>query len=381
MKNISILGSTGSIGVSALDIVRTHPREFCVKALAAHRNVEALYDQAREFLPEVVCLYDREAAAVLEKRLGASLVKVVSGDDGLNTVATLTSVDQAVFAMVGACGLLPIFAAMRAGKALAIANKEPLVIAGRLLMAEARRLKVSVFPIDSEHSGLWQCLEGRAPASIKKLMLTSSGGPFRNKLSGFDKITPKSALNHPKWKMGPKITIDSATLMNKGLEVIEAANLFGVSADNIEVLIHPEAVVHAMVEFVDGTYLANMGITDMRLPIQYALSYPERLNNHLPVLDLVRIGALHFEKPDFKRFPCLRLAYEACEAGGDMPAVLNAANEVAVELFLSKRIGFTEIPNLIAKVMKKHKVNSRPQLTDLLEIDRWARGEASVSVR
>ncbi|MFA6600824.1 MAG: 1-deoxy-D-xylulose-5-phosphate reductoisomerase [Candidatus Omnitrophota bacterium] len=376
MKNISILGSTGSIGIRTLDIVRSHPREFCVKALAACRNVEGIYDQVREFLPEVVCLYEPQAAAELAKRLGRSPVKVVSGDDGLKTVATLSGVRQVVFAMVGARGLGPIFAALKARKSLAIANKEPLVIAGGLLVSEARRLGVEILPIDSEHSGLWQCLEGRKAESVKKLILTSSGGPFRAKKSGFGKITPASALKHPKWKMGPKITIDSATLMNKGLEVIEAANLFDVPADKVEVVIHPEAVVHAMVEFVDGTYLANLGVTDMRLPIQYALSYPRRLDNDLPALDLYRSGPLHFHKPDLRRFPCLRLGFEASRAGGSMPAVLNAANEVAVELFLAERIGFTAIPRLIERVMERHCLIRRPGLEDLLETDRWARMEA-----
>jgi 1-deoxy-D-xylulose-5-phosphate reductoisomerase len=378
MKNLAILGSTGTIGVKTLDIVRDHPRQFCVRALAACKNIEAIYEQAREFLPEMVCLYDREAAFILEKRLGNVPVRVVAGAEGLIEVARLSGVDQAVFAMVGAVGLAPIFAALEAGKMLAIANKEPLVVAGSLLMKEAKKRGVSVFPIDSEHSGIWQCLDGRRPESVKKLILTSSGGPFRTRKTGFSKITPRDALKHPKWKMGPKITVDSATLMNKGLEVIEAVNLFGVSADKVEVVVHPEAIVHAMVEFADGAHLAHLGIADMRLPIQYALSYPERLDNHLPALDLSRVRQLRFERPDMKRFACLELGYEASRAGGTMPAVLNAANEVAVELFLSRKIAFTDIPRLIGKMMKKHSVIREPSLSDLIAADHWARIEANV---
>jgi 1-deoxy-D-xylulose-5-phosphate reductoisomerase len=249
-------------------------------------------------------------------------------------------------------------------------------MAGKLIMREIKKHKVSVFPIDSEHSALWQCLEGRPAESIKKLILTSSGGPFRKKKGSLNKITLREALKHPKWKMGPKITIDSATLMNKGLEVIEASNLFNMPPEKIEVLIHPEAIIHGLVEFVDGSHLAHLGITDMRLPIQYALSYPERLVNHLPMLDLVNLESLHFEKPDERRFPCLGLGYEASRAGGSMPAVLNAANEVAVAQFLLRQIGFMDIPKIIEKVMKKHRVLPDPSLADLLEADAWARQQA-----
>lgn len=373
IKNISILGSTGSIGLSTLQIVRTHPGRFRVRALAVKKNVEALALQAREFKPEVVCVYEESLVPELKRRLKGQSVRVVSGEEGLLEVSALPSAETVIFALVGAIGLKPLFTALRARKTLAIANKEPLVVAGGLLMKEAKRLKVNVFPIDSEHSGLWQCLEGHPPASIKKLILTSSGGPFRGRKNGFSKITKAAALNHPKWKMGPKITIDSATLMNKGLEVIEAVNLFGMPAEKVEVLVHPEAVIHAMVEFVDGSHLAHLGITDMRLPIQYALSYPERLMNHLPTLDFSKIGSFHFEKPDKKRFPCLELGYEAVRQGGTLPAVLNAANEVAVEAFLNDDIPFIKIPKLIENTMKHHRVIAQPQLNDLLETDAWAR--------
>ncbi|HXV28344.1 MAG TPA: 1-deoxy-D-xylulose-5-phosphate reductoisomerase, partial [bacterium] len=327
MKNLAILGSTGSIGLSTLAIVRAHPDQFAVKVLAARKNAGRLFEQAVEFRPDVVCLFEDQEAAELKNKLLPFGIKVRTGLEGLLEASRYEPVDEVVFALVGAVGLLPIFEAIRAGKAVAIANKEPLVIAGDLVINESRKYGVPIFPIDSEHSALWQCLEGRPPGSIKKLILTSSGGPFYKRKGNLDRISPSEALKHPKWKMGPKITIDSATLMNKGLEVIEASHLFQTPAERIEVLIHPEAIVHGMVEFVDGSHLAHLGITDMRLPIQYALSYPDRLVNHLPTLDFSHLQGLHFDKPDFGRFPCLGLGYEASRIGGSMPAVLNAANE------------------------------------------------------
>jgi len=278
--------------------------------------------------------------------------------------------------MVGAVGLKPIFAAVRARKTVAIANKEPLVMAGKLLLEQAAKAGVAVLPIDSEHSALWQCLEKQDPAFVKKLIITSSGGPFRNHKGSLAKITPAQALRHPKWSMGPKITIDSATLMNKGLEVIEASNLFHVPAEKVEVVIHPEAIVHALVEFVDGSHFAHLGVTDMRLPIQYAMSYPERLENHLPHLDLAHLKALHFEKPDLRRFPCLELGYTASRISGTMPSVLNAANEVLVEAFLNRQIGFLDIPKILSKVMSRHRLVRNPELGDILEADAWARQTA-----
>lgn len=376
MKNIAIIGSTGSIGASTLQIVRTHPGLFKVRALAAKKNIEILAAQAREFRPELVCLYDESRVPQLKKLLHGLPVKIVGGQEGLMEASTLASAEVILFALVGAIGLEPLFAALKARKTLAIANKEPLVIAGGLLMKEAKRLKVDVLPIDSEHSGLWQCLEGRKDASIKKLILTSSGGPFRSRKTGFAAIKPKEALKHPKWKMGPKITIDSATLMNKGLEVIEAVNLFGMPAEKVEVLIHPEAIIHAMVEFVDGSHLAHLGITDMRLPIQYALSYPERLVNHLPTLDFAKLQSFHFETPDRKRFPCLDLGYEAAQKGGTLPAVLNASNEIAVDAFLNERVSFTKIPKMIEKIMSLHRPVQNPCLADYLAADSWARQKA-----
>ncbi len=375
-KNLALLGSTGSIGVNTLKIVQAHPQQFRIRVLAAKKNAQLLWEQAREFKPELVCLYDSEHAGDLERKLARLNIRFVTGPDGLREAATYPGVEEVVFAIVGAAGLLPLFDAVRAKKHVAVANKEPLVMAGALLMQESAAHGVSVLPIDSEHSALWQCLQGYAPHTIKKLILTSSGGPFRKHMGPLTNIKPQAALRHPKWKMGPKITIDSATLMNKGLEVIEAAHLFRVPAEQIEVVIHPEAIVHAMIEFVDGSHLAHLGITDMRLPIQYALSYPERLANHLPALDLVRLGSLTFEKPNRKRFPCLELGYEASRAGGTMPAVLNAANEVAVEAFLKHEIGFTAIPRTIAKTMQRHQTVQNPNLKTILEADRWAREEA-----
>ncbi len=379
-KDIAILGSTGSIGQNTLKIVRLHPDRFRVRALAAKKNAATLETQAREFRPEVVCLFEKAGAAELERKLAPLKIRVVTGESGLVEAGTHPRVEEVVFAMVGAVGLVPLFKAVDAGKSVAVANKEPLVMAGALLMQRAKERGVSVFPIDSEHSALWQCLEGKAPASIKKLILTSSGGPFRNFKGSLNSIVPRQALKHPKWKMGPKITIDSATLMNKGLEVIEAANLFGVPAEKIDVLIHPEAIVHALVEFVDGSHLAHLGITDMRLPIQYALSYPDRLTNHLPTLDLAGLKQLCFEKPNRKRFPCLSLGYEASRMGGSMPAVLNAANEVAVEAFLQNRIGFTSIAKIIEKTMQRHRLIKQPALAAILEADRWAREESKRSL-
>ncbi len=376
MKNLTILGSTGSVGENVLRIVRIHPERFTVKALAANRNVEKLYEQAREFSPRYVCIYDPQKAkqaAPKFKRLG---VRVVTGGDGLLEVATLSSVREVICAMVGAVGLKPIFAAVQAKKTVAIANKEPLVMAGKLLLETAAKRGVAVLPIDSEHSALWQCLDKQDPSFVKKLIITSSGGPFRNFKGALSKVTPAQALNHPKWKMGPKITIDSATLMNKGLEVIEAANLFNVLAEKVGVVIHPEAIVHALVEFVDGSHFAHLGVADMRLPIQYAMSYPERLENHLPHLDLASLKTLHFEKPNLRRFPCLELGYTASRIGGTLPAVLNAANEVVVEAFLNHRIGFLDIPEIISKVMSQHRLIRKPSLPDIFAADAWARERA-----
>lgn len=376
MKTLSVIGSTGSVGQKVLEIVRTYPERFRVAALAACRNADLLLKQAKEFRPRLVCLFERERSKEIEVPLRKWGIQLVSGKEGLLEAGTCREAEQVIFSLVGAVGLTPLFAAIRAGKNVAIANKEPLAMAGELLMQEAANRGVEILPIDSEHSGLWQCLEGKRMESVRKLILTSSGGPFRKRKGSLAGVTVKEALRHPKWRMGPKITIDSATLMNKGLEVIEASNLFHLDVSRIEVLIHPEAVVHALVEFVDGSHLAQLAITDMRIPIQYALSFPERLNHIFPSLDLVKVGSLHFEKPDRKRFPCLELGYEVQRRGGTLPAVLNAANEAAVSAFLGGRIPFLGIPKTLERVMGKHRVKSGPTLADILEADRWAREEA-----
>jgi 1-deoxy-D-xylulose-5-phosphate reductoisomerase len=376
MKSIAVIGSTGSIGKNVLEIVRLHPERFRVAALAARKNGKLILEQAKEFRPQFVSLLDPEKAREIAPALKRLGIRMGTGEEGLLEASTLRGIDQAIFSVVGAIGLRPILEAIRAGKDVAVANKEPLVMAGELLLKEAKAKGVRFLPIDSEHSGLWQCLEARPRASVRKLVITSSGGPFLRHKGSLGKVTVREALRHPRWRMGPKITIDSATLMNKGLEVIEAANLFQMDVDRIEVLIHPEAVVHALVEFIDGSHLAQLAVTDMRLPIQYALSFPERLNHLAPSLDLAAVKALHFEKPDVRRFPCLGFGYEAKRRGGTLPAVVNAANETAVEAFLSGRASFTSIPKTIEQVMTIHSVKPRPSLADILEADRWARDEA-----
>jgi len=373
MKKIAIIGSTGSVGVNTLRVLRAHPGEFEVVALAANRRVRELCQQAREFRPKMVCLYQRDEARWLTHQLKDLKIRVVTGDQGLIDVCTHPDIKQVILALVGGVGLKPLFASIQAGKDIAVANKEPLVMAGELLMRRVKEKKVNLLPIDSEHSGLWQCLDGKSMETVKNLILTSSGGPFFRKKINFQNVTRKQALCHPRWKMGPKITIDSATLMNKGLEVIEAAILFKMPVERIQVVIHPQAVVHALVEFVDGSQIAQLGITDMRVPIQYALSYPKRLENSLPSLELTKVDRIEFFKPDFKRFPCLGLGYEAKRAGGTMPAVLNAANEIAVQKFLDGGIRFNQIPTMITKVMRRHTVSRQPDLNHILEADHWAR--------
>lgn len=377
MKNIALIGSTGSIGKNALEIIRYRPDRFRVEALAVRTSAELLLEQAKEFRPRLVCVFDPAHARPIESELRRLKIKLVTGEEGLIEASTLPGVHQVLFALVGASGLPPIFRAVQAGKNVAVANKEPLVMAGRLLMREAAKKGVEFLPIDSEHSGLWQCLGGKETRSVKKLILTSSGGPFRDRKGPLSNVTVQEALRHPKWRMGPKITIDSSTLMNKGLEVIEAANLFSLPVEQVEVLIHPEAIVHALVEFVDGSHLAQLAVTDMRIPIQYALTYPERLNHFSPSLDLARIGRLHFKKPDLRRFPCLELGYEAGRTGGTLPAVLNGADEIAVAAFLEKKISFLGIPRILERVMSRHRVTKDPSLADILAADRWSREEAA----
>ncbi len=376
-RRISILGSTGSIGRSTLSVVEMFPDRFSVVALAAGRNIELLEEQVRKFRPRIVSVISDAAAAELRERLEGVDVAVLSGIEGMIATAAAEEADITVSAIVGTAGLVPTMSAIRAGKDIALANKEVLVTAGELVMRECERLGVRLFPVDSEHSAIFQCIGAGAAKDIRRLILTASGGPFRNlQRHALEKVTTEQALKHPNWSMGRKITIDSATLMNKGLEVIEARWLFGIGQERISVLIHPQSIVHSMVEYNDGAVVAQLGAPDMKGPIAFALSYPERLEGVAPSLDLAKVGALTFEEPDKERFPCLGYAYEALEAGGSMPAVLSAANEVAVKYFLEERIGFMDIPRVLRKTMKAHAPSPIKTVDDALRADLWARREA-----
>ena len=376
-KKIAILGSTGSIGVNTLDIVRKSKNRFKVSGLAAGGNISLLEKQIKEFKPKYAALFDGKKASILKKRVGRSKVEIFSGIEGLIKVASIPEIEMVVSAIVGAAGLFPTFAALKCGKDIALANKETLVIAGELFMKYSRKMRARIVPVDSEHSAIYQCINGAANRKIKKIILTASGGPFRNyPAKKFKKITTREALNHPNWNMGPKITIDSATLMNKGLEVIEAYWLFAVDEKRIDVVIHPESIVHSMVEFIDTSIIAQMGLPDMRVPINYALNYPERVSTNLPTLNLAKIKTLTFSEPDYKKFPCLKHAFHALRIGRTMPAVLNAANEVAVQAFLNGSISFTGIPKIIKKIMGKHLPKKIREISDIMQADRWARVEA-----
>jgi 1-deoxy-D-xylulose-5-phosphate reductoisomerase len=378
MKNLSILGSTGSIGCNTLKIAEMFPDRFAVKALAAKNNIPMLARQIERFCPEIAVVFDEATALELNKKLPAGIdVEVLFGENGYKAAATYESVDLVVVAVVGAAGLIPTLSAIAAGKNIALANKETLVMAGDIVIEQAELNNIAILPIDSEHSAVFQCIEGNRREDVDKIILTASGGPFLNlPEKEFNKITPKDALNHPNWNMGKKISVDSATLMNKGLEAIEAKYLFDVSQEMIDVVIHPQSVIHSMVSFKDGTVMAQLGIPDMKGAIAYAMAYPERLALGQPTPDFVNIGKLTFEKPDIKKFPCLALAYAACEAGRTLPAVLNAANEVAVAAFLENRLSFIKIPQIIEKTMEHHVVVTDPTLNDILEADQWARKQA-----
>jgi 1-deoxy-D-xylulose-5-phosphate reductoisomerase len=378
MKNLSILGSTGSIGCNTLKIAEMFPDRFAVKALAAKNNIPVLARQVEQFCPEIAVVFDEAAAVELKGKLPAETgVDVLFGENGYKAAAAHESVDLVVVAVVGAAGLMPTLSAIAAGKNIALANKETLVMAGDIVIEQAELNNISILPIDSEHSAIFQCMEGNRREDIDKIFLTASGGPFLNlPEKEFNKIKPEDALNHPNWNMGEKISVDSATLMNKGLEAIEAKCLFDVSQEMIEVVIHPQSVIHSMVSFKDGTVMAQLGIPDMKGAIAYAMAYPERLALRQPTPDFVGIGKLTFEKPDIKKFPCLALAYAACEIGRTLPAVLNAANEVAVAAFLENSISFIKIPEVIEKTMEHHSVVTDPTLSDILEADRWARKQA-----
>jgi len=379
MTRIAILGSTGSIGTSALDVARTHADRVEVVALAAGTNVAAMAKQVLEFRPRAVAMATGDAMDKLVAALGGSPAEVSGvGNDGLVEIATHPDVDLVLCASSGTAALDAVLAAIEAGKTIALANKEVLVMAGGLVMDAARRKGVAVLPVDSEHNAIHQCLHGRPSTEWRRLILTASGGPFRGRsLAALAEVTAAEALKHPTWQMGPKITIDSATLMNKGLEVIEAHWLFGVPPSQIEVVVHPQSIVHSMVELKDGSIIAQLGITDMRLPIQYAFAYPDRWDAPVPFLDLTRVGPLEFHAPAWDDFPCLRLAYRALEAERSLPIVLNAANEVAVTSFLEGRLGFTGIPEVIARTMDAHTPEPAVSLADVRRVDAWARSQAS----
>lgn len=377
MKGISIIGSTGSIGTQALDVIAHFPDRFKVVGLAAGSRVDLLAQQVKQFRPEVVSVPGPEAATGLKRILtetpgGGHLPEIEYGDDGLRAVSIHPNTKMLVTSVVGALGLKPTLAAIEHGKDIALANKETLVAAGELVMTAARRKGVKIVPVDSEHSALFQCLVGEEHRKVRRLLLTASGGPFRG-MKDLSGITKEQALKHPRWVMGAKVTVDSATLMNKALEMIEARWLFDMPMEQIEVLVHPQSIVHSAVEYVDGNVIAQMGPTDMRLPIQYALSYPERLPGYLEPLDLTKVATLTFEAPDTVTFPSLNYARQAVTMGGTMPAVMNAANEVAVGRFLADEIPFTGIFDLVRHVMEHHQVTRTADLSAILEADHWAR--------
>jgi len=374
MKRLAILGSTGSIGVNTLDIVRQFPERFKVISLSAGLNTQLLKQQIVEFRPKMVSVLNKELSEALQRELSYVPVEIVHGVEGLIQVATHPEVDQVVSAIVGAVGLIPTLSAIKTKKAIALANKESLVMAGKIVMDEARQNNVQIFPVDSEHSAIFQALLGHQREDVHRLILTASGGPFLNlPISRLQEVTVKEALNHPHWEMGKKITIDSASLMNKGLEVIEAHWLFNIPVEKIVVQIHPQSVVHSMVEYIDGSIVAQMGIADMRIPIAYALSFPQRLHLKLSPLDLSQTGGLTFFPPDPERFPCLKLAYRSIEIGETMPAILNATNEIGVNAFLEGSLKFTEVPLLLERVMEEHEVKSVHTVEDILKADHWAR--------
>jgi 1-deoxy-D-xylulose-5-phosphate reductoisomerase len=378
MKTISILGSTGSVGVTTLDVVGRFSDRFRVAAMAAGRNLDLFEAQVRRFRPELVSVATPELARDLARRLGDSRVNIVHGLEGAAAVATHRDAELVMSAMVGAMGLRPTLAAIKAGKDIAFANKEVLVIAGELITAAVRENRVKLLPVDSEHNAIFQCLEGRGREGLKRIVLTASGGPFRElPVAQFDSVTIEQALNHPTWRMGSKITIDSATLMNKGLEVIEARWLFDLTTAQIGVVIHPQSVIHSMVEMIDGSVIAEMAVPDMAIPVAYALAYPHRLPlDHLKKFSLTEAARLTFEEPDFGRFPCLRLAFEALAEGNTMSACLSAANEELVAAFLAGQMRFVDIPRHIENVMRRHPNHAARTLEDLLETDGWARAQA-----
>ncbi len=374
MKNLSILGSTGSIGVSTLEIVASHPDRFRVIALTAGRNLELFARQIRQFAPRIAVVASADDTRHLKELCTGLDVKILGGVEGLITAATADEAEMVVAAIVGAAGLVPTAAAIRAGKDVALANKETLVTAGHLFMDLVKKHGVKLYPVDSEHSAVFQSIEGHRSGDIEKIILTASGGPFLNTpAEQLARVTVRDALNHPNWSMGRKITIDSATMMNKGLEVIEARWLFDVPVEKIDVNIHPQSIIHSMVEYIDGCVIAQLGTPDMKAPIAYALSYPERVSTGVKPLDLTSMSALTFFRPDMDKFRCLGLAYRAINDGESMPAVMNAANEIAVEAFLEGRIGFVQIAETIERTMNAHSARDLCSIEEVLEADQWGR--------
>ena len=375
MKKITILGSTGSIGTQTLDVVRKNKDKFEVVAISANRSVDLLLEQILEFKPKYVAVYNEESANKLKNMIPNDIdIEVLSSMEGLVKICELEEVDTVLTAVVGMIGLVPTMAAIKAKKTIALANKETLVTAGEIVMAEAKKNNVEILPVDSEHSAIFQCLNGERKKDVEKIILTASGGPFRGKKKEeLINVTKNQALKHPNWDMGRKISIDSSTLMNKGLEVIEAKWLFDVDVEDIEVVVHPQSIIHSMVSFKDSSVMAQMGCPDMRLPIEYALTYPQRSKTDFERLDLTKIATLTFEKPDMETFPCLELAFKALKLGGTYPAVLNYANEVLVNEFLDDKIGFYDIPYYIERSLQQHNNRSNPTLEDILEVDKETR--------
>ena len=372
MKNISILGSTGSIGVNALNVIDNLPDKFNVKALTAYKNSNALIDQAKKYHPETIVIIDSSEVDFVEESLKGSGVSILHGKEGLLELSARDDVDIMLNALVGSSGMEPTINAIRSSVDVALSNKESLVMAGDIIDNEKNKSGAKIFPVDSEHSAIWQCLVGENIDDVKKIILTGSGGPFRTRdVNTFNDIKKEEALNHPNWSMGNKITIDSATMMNKGLEVIETKWLFGIDVDKIKIIVHPESIIHSMVEFEDKSVKAQLGVPDMKIPIQYALTYPDRCFGKWESLDLLKLGSINFESPDINKFPCIALAYEALKKEGTMPAVLNVANEQAVYRFLNKEIGFMDIPYIIEKACEKHDWVSNPSLDDLLYLETW----------
>jgi len=380
LKKVIILGSTGSIGKSALDVIRQFPEKYKVLGIAAKSSINILKEQIREFKPKYVAVYDEKACEQLNKEIKS--IEILRGIKGICEIAKLKEADIILSAIVGAAGLLPTYEAIKTGKTIALANKESLVMAGNLIMKEAEKSGAKIIPVDSEHSAVFQCINGCNKPYIKQIWLTASGGPFRGKkIHEIENVTPQQALNHPKWKMGKRITIDSATLMNKGFEVIEAHYLFKMPVEKIGVLIHPQSIIHCLVEFIDGTYLAQMSNPDMKAPIALALSLPQRLPDIIPSIDWSTLRELNFELPDTDLFPCLSLAYEAAKLGGSMPAVLNAVDEIAVEAFISGKLKFNDIYRVIKKVMDTHRVFHPNSIEEILEADSWARKKALEEIK